>query len=271
MPKKSSGTLADIIRQAVHDVVQNGFSWDRLKLWQGRIEMALQIYRSTTSSERRISKGLLDLFLRKTSPIALSKVHKGVDRITLSMIATRSRSLLDDRIMASADLIRLNRERSIARTLDRFSGWATSIPTTGSSQNVGETISHIAKPLRSMSFEERRLFIDQGHKLISNVNHVIALQTDAIAGMWRHVHQANYDGRPEHEALDGKWFVFKDGWAYREGFITKGDGFIEEIEEMPAMAPFCRCWMSYSRGLRTVPVSLLTAKGRKAFEEAKVS
>jgi hypothetical protein len=263
--------LIDLIREAVSDVARNGFSLTLLKYWTVRLEQAALLFRDTSESERRLAKSLSGLFDRKTSGNALKKAHLSVSKTTLQVIAPRLRPLLTERIMASADLIRMNRNQSIDRTLERFAGWMSSVPVTGTSQNTKEVFTHIAKPLRSMSFEERRLFIDQGHKLIANVNYVIALQTDAIAGMWRHVHQAGYDGRPEHEARDGKWYVFRESWAHQDGFIGEGEGFIEDLDELPAMPVNCRCWFQFAQNLRDLPVSLLTAKGRTELESARTA
>jgi len=265
-------TLLDLIRQAVNDLMENGFTWDRMRDWQHRIEMALQTYGDTSAAERRIAKGLTDLFARKTSPAALEKVHPGVDRVTLRMIAEQHRGLLDERIMASIDLIRLNRERMVAKTLDRFSGWATSIPTGGSALKASESVSHIVKPLRSLSYEERRLHIDQGHKMIAAVNEVLGIQSGAIVMIWRsHYRQAGYDYREDHKERDGKVYAIRGNWAMEQGFMKlAGHEYTDQITA-PAEEVNCRCFGIYLRNLRDLPAEMLTKKGKEELTRVKVS
>ena len=265
-------TLLDLIRQAVSDIAQNGFSWDRVKGWQRRIEMALQTYRDTSQAERRIAHGLRELFARKTTPTVLAKVHPGVDKVTLRMIAESHRGMLDDRIRASVDLIRLNRERAISRMLDRFAGWSTSIPSGGSSKQTPEIVSHIAKPLRSMSYEERRLYIEQGHKMIANVNAILAEQSNAIVVIWRsHYRQAGYDYREDHKERDGKFYAIRGNWAMERGFMKLGGHqYIDEITQFGEEIN-CRCFGIYLSNLRDLPDDMLTLKGKAELNRVKVS
>src|SRR6202012_4614194 len=104
---------------------------------------------------------------------------------------------LDKRIMASADLIRLNRDGIIAKTLQRFSGWATSIPLGGSAKtNKREDFAAVRRGVAGLPFEERRVLVDQGHKLASSINEVAAVGGGAIAVVWKsHYNQQNYDYR----------------------------------------------------------------------------
>ncbi len=76
----------------------------------------------------------------------------------------------------------------------------------------------IAKPIRQLRYEERRVSIDQGHKLVSSINAVIAEQTQAIAMMWRsHWRQAGYDYRPDHKERDKRFYVVRGSWALSRG------------------------------------------------------
>ena len=67
--------------------------------------------------------------LRKTYDLQVSKAgalerHRGFLRFTLNYMEPKLRSELDRRIMASADLIKLNRTAAINKTCRGFSGWA---------------------------------------------------------------------------------------------------------------------------------------------------
>jgi len=50
------------------------------------------------------------------------KRHPGVARFTLNYVEPKLRAELDGRIMASADLIKLNRTQAVNRNIQRFSG-----------------------------------------------------------------------------------------------------------------------------------------------------
>ena len=81
----------------------------------------------------------------------------------------------------------------------------------------------IAKPVRSQPFEKRRVIIDQTAKLNSNINYLVASDNRAIAVAWdANAGRPNYSHRKEHLARDGKIYVLRDGWAYRQGLITRG-------------------------------------------------
>ena len=228
---------------------------------------------SLSEKQKKVSDSLTSIFrqmIQKGRLIERANPH--VSKVTLQMISPSMRSELDRRIMASADLIKLNRTKAIEETLQRFSGWSTSIPPGGSGAVDKRAVSsRIAKPLQDRTFEERRLAIDQGHKLIANVNHIVGIQSGAIAVKWRHVHQAGYDGRPEHEARDGQIFVLKDSWAREKGLVKRGENpWFDDIDQ-PATAPFCRCWAEYKISLSQLPEDCLTAKGKKTLEETRIA
>jgi hypothetical protein len=76
------------------------------------------------------------------------KRHQGISRFTLNYLEPKLRTELDRRILASVDLIQLNRRKAIDTTLSRFSGWASSIPSadsialTYSGNDAGDSCAH---------------------------------------------------------------------------------------------------------------------------------
>ena len=257
--------LWDMLTQAVADMTKHGFdSPDRLQGWISKLrDAATQDAGTQAQAVQRLRLSLGVLYTRWVSNGAILKYHPGIERTTLKVIEPRLRAVLDRRILASADLIKLNREQAIEKTLSRFSGWATSIPSGGSKVvDRLDVKSHVAKTMRTASYETRRLEIDQGHKMLSNISAVIAEQTGAIAAKWRHVHQSGYDGRPEHEARDGVWFVLRESWATQRGYMKHGP--YSDSVPQPGEEVFCRCWWEYADSLVDVPDELLTVKGLEA-------
>jgi hypothetical protein len=80
------------------------------------------------------------------------------------MVKPKLHAELQRRIMSAANLIRLNRADMMNRTLQRFSGWATSVPAGGSKvTDTMEVKNSVSKALKNLPFTERRVMIDQEH------------------------------------------------------------------------------------------------------------
>ncbi len=222
-------------------------------------------FRSEKETNAIIKRSLSATFDRSLKTSA--KRHPAVSRITINKIKPELRNELTKRIRASADLIRLNRAESIDSTLRRFSGWASSVPAGGTDVESRRKIkAHISKPLKEQRFIERRVAIDQGHKLISNADAVIADQAGAIAAKWRsHWRQAGYDYRVDHKDRDKQVYALRNSWAKDSGLINAGAGYIDAMT-MPAEEVYCRCYYVYLYNLRELPNSMLTKKGAVALE-----
>lgn len=214
---------------------------------------------------------LRDVLTRKLDQLLdgrkITEMVPGVSRYTIDRVRPELRAELDRRITASADLIRLNRRAAIDKTLQRFRGWTTSIPAGGDTAiDKRQARSEIGKAFRQSTFEERRVAIDQGHKLVANVAAVVAEQSGAIAAEWHsHWRQPGYDYRPDHKERDGRVYAIRGCWAIDGGFARKGKaGYLDDITQ-PAQEPYCRCFVRYITTLRGLPDDMLTHKGQEAL------
>ncbi|HET8708090.1 MAG TPA: hypothetical protein VFM46_17425 [Pseudomonadales bacterium] len=172
---------------------------------------------------------------------------------------------LERRIMAAAQLIKLNREEMIAKTIRRFSGWASSIPVGGSEAiEKRDTSDEIKKGLKQLPFVERRVMIDQAAKFKASLSDIVATETGAIAAIWRsHWRASGYNYREDHKERDQKIFVLRDNWALQGGLMKlAGRQYTDEITK-PAEEPFCQCRYQYIYNLRDLPEDMLTAKGKE--------
>ncbi|MHB1644407.1 MAG: hypothetical protein ACYCS8_17450, partial [Acidithiobacillus sp.] len=114
-------------------------------------------------------------------------------------------------------------------------------------------------------FEERRVTIDQGHKMLANIDQTIAEQHGAIAMQWNSRWRVpGYDYREDHKELDGKIFLVRQSWAREKGLVKKSGKYLDEIEQ-PSMAPMCQCTGTWLYSLRDLPDEMLTKKGRAAL------
>lgn len=269
-----TGTFYEVLQRAVKHFSEHGYrTEEELEYWTRELQAAMD--RSLPSPEKMaemLRASLRDVYDRLVGRGAILRHHAGVSRFQLDQVAPRLRSELDRRILASANLIRLNRQEEVAKTLRRFSGWATSIPRGGEAEpSKRETANHVYRALRSLPFRERRVLIDQGHKLNSSISAVLAQQTGAIAAVWRDHgrYDKGYDARPEHMHRDrsGRVYLVRDSWLVRDGYArAEAGGYTGDVTQ-PAEEPFCRCWWEYLYSLRDVPAEMLTAKGREKVAE----
>lgn len=274
-------TFTRTVREAVKFFLRNGYtSRQELEQWQSIIRQAAE---SETDDDYM---SMVSERLRKTYDLQVSKAgalerHKGLSRFTLNYMEPNLRSELDRRILASADLIKLNRTAAINKTVQRFSGWATSIPvqdyvggglSPSSRSGVNYNCDHIQKSAQQVDYEARRVMIDQSHKLIANIDNIIATSNNAIAAEWHsHWRQAGYDYREDHKDRDKLVYLIRGNWAQKNGYVKAGPaGYLDAITQ-PGEEVFCRCYVTYLYNLRSIPEDMLTQKGRKFLESMKAA
>ncbi|HDR9285157.1 TPA: hypothetical protein QDB46_000211 [Burkholderia multivorans] len=236
-------TFHDVLTEAIRDITEHGYDDPaRLQEWLRRLRLAAMTDLPTDAEMRNRMQSAMDaVFHRTLSKTGALRYHPGVPRFTIERIAPSLRPELDKRVRASVDLIKLNRERAVEQSLQRLAGWVSSVPAGGSrAVDKSEVRESIAKPIRQLRYEERRVSIDQGHKLIDAINDVVAQQSGAIAAKWRsHVKQPGYNARPDHAERDQKIFLIRGSWAHEQGLVKPGpDGYTDQIER-PGEFVFC--------------------------------
>ena len=275
-PQSKGRTYREVVDEAVNWFAENGFtSEEDLRYWEERISRAADAaIGSTASMESMLRDALRAAYEKMIERGGAIKYHPGIPRFALDRVRPELRAILDRRIMASANLIRLKRTTMKAQTLSRLSGWVTSIPA-GGSDHVDKRAEKekLKKALASLPFETRRVLTDQGHKLISAVNETIAEGGGAIAAVWHsRFRQPGYDYREDHRERDSKVYGIEGSWAYEKGLAKKPpDGWTDEITK-PAEEPFCRCSYVYVYTLgqlEKIAPDALTEKGRAALADAR--
>jgi len=274
MPSQKGNSFYDVVTEAVDDLLTHGFDTvERLVMWEKKIkEAAEKEFTQPHVLEAMLRGGLIAIYTRMVEKGGIARYHAGVGRFTIERLRPHLRAELDRRILASANLIRLNRQQSIEKTLQRFSGWATSIPK-GGTKVAGQKPAakqDIRKSLARTKFEERRVLIDQGHKLTSAINDIVAKDNNALAMIWHsHWRQPGYNYREDHKERDMLVYTIRGNWALEQGLMRQGNaGFLDKITQ-PAEEPFCRCYGQYVYHVRDLPKSMLTAKGEKSLKEAQ--
>lgn len=265
------------LREAIKFFLEHGYSSEEsLIMWTERLRNATESKVDSGDLYQYASRHLTTAYDLEVQRERALKRHVGVSRFTLNYLEPKLRTELDRRIMASADLIKLNRTQAIDKTIQRFSGWATSIPpvseisaglSASSRSGVVATSQHIAKSARQIDFEQRRVMVDQTHKLIANMDNIIATDGGAIAAVWHsHWRQPNYDYRDPHKCRDLKTYTIRGNWALKKGFMKAGEvGYLDEITQ-PAEEVFCRCYLTYIYNVCSLPDEMKTTKWRKFTE-----
>lgn len=264
----------EVLSAAVNDIASSGYdSQGRLDMWIERLKQAAtDAMIDPERMETMLRNVLSGIFTRLIDREGILKTHD-IAKWTIAKVRPQLRAELDRRLMASAQLIKLNRTAMINKTIQRFSGWATSIPDGGSKVvDKMETKDHIKKALRSLPFEERRVLIDQGHKLEAALSDIVATSGGAIALRWRsHWRQPGYDYREDHKERDQRVYAIRDNWAIREGLMRAGDsGYYDRITAVGEEV-FCRCFAVWIYSIRRLPDDMLTAKGRAALQFREIA
>ncbi|TKI02731.1 hypothetical protein [Martelella alba] len=262
-------TFYEIITQAIAEFSRRGYRSDaELQAWVAKIRQAAnEVLVPERVLNETLRRSMISVYRKQIENRSILKNHRGIDRFTLQRVQPTLRAELDRRIMASADLIKLNRQAAVNRTIQRFSGWATSIPEGGSlAINKNDVKEDLRKSLAQLPFVERRVAIDQGHKFVSSLNGILATNGGALAAIWHsHYHQPGYDYRIPHKKRDSLVYTIRGNWAIAKGLMKVGPaGYTDKITQ-PGEEVYCRCYYTYLYNLRDLPDDMLTAKGRAAI------
>jgi hypothetical protein len=263
-------TFDQVLNQAIEDFIRFGYdSASRLDTWLALLRLAAQHDPGVTAKDR-IEGALRTVYGRVVDRGGLLRNHPGVARWTIDQLRPRLRAELDRRILASASLIKLNREEAVATTLRRFSGWVSSIPAGGPAEpQRRETKKAIRKATAQERYVLRRMQIDQGAKLAASLSEIVAVDAGAIAGIWRH-HYSN-NPREEHVDRDGETYLIRGSWADQRGLVRAGAaGYYDEVEPV-AYLVYCRCTMEWLHALRRLPDAMLTDAGRAELARVRAA
>ncbi len=174
-------------------------------------------------------------------------------------IGNKFRPYLTERIRASVELIKLNRDQEIEAQLRRFAGWASG-GMEGQDKRGEDLHKSLNQSIRQMTYVRRRVTIDQGHKLMAAIDDTIAKEYGAIARKWRHIiPHPDYQSRKEHLYRNNKVYAVKDNPELKAGRMKRGpNGYAEDLPDQPAELPYCSCWWSNIYSVEDLPPEMRT-------------
>jgi len=262
-------TLFETATAAVNHYRQYGFdSQAQLDQWVAKIRRAALLQLQTPEqTERYLKQALTQKYGALVNRGGILRDMPELKRVNIDRVKPKLRAELDRRILASANLIKLNRAEAMDKTLRRFQGWATSIPPGGSrAVDVKGEKDDIRKAITSMGFIERRVVIDQSHKLVATVKNIVAVENGALAAEWHSPwRRPGYDYREDHKERDERLYLIRDSWAHQKGLVKPGAaGYYDEITSA-GQEPFCSCTVRYVFALRKLPPDMLTKAGMFAL------
>lgn len=263
----------DVVTDAIREFTEFGFdSVERLTYWTEKIRKAAEA--SLTPAhvlEETLNKSLQAVYKRLIDDGQIVKVHVGLPRFTVDRLKPKLRNELDRRLMVSRNLIKLNREQMTEKTVQRFAGWASSVPAGGSrAVETKDVKDNIRKALTSLPFEERRVLTDQSHKFVASLNEIIATDGGAIAMRWNSQwRRRGYSYREDHKERDQKVYLLRNSWAKEKGLVKPGpDGYYDDITKV-GQEVSCSCFATWLYNLRDLPSDCVTQKGEEALAEAR--
>lgn len=260
-----------LLMEALRHFSEHGYVSELdLREWTQHLHVALESELPTDEESKDMLAAILGRIYARELKSGIAERVPGVSRYTIDRVAPYLRAELDRRIFAGADLIKLKRGQTIEKTIQRFSGWASSQPPAFEGmQRLSITELRrirlgITPSVATLKFERRRCAIDQGHKLAASVAAVVAMDNNAIAAIWHDVGEdwAAYDARKEHLKRSGKLFLIRNSWAIEEGYIRRGSTMYTDQIEEPSYFVYCQCYYEYITALGRIPMEMLTAKGR---------
>lgn len=267
-------TFREILTAAVADISSRGYtSPQQVAEWVAKLRRAARAEMMDDNQLRQhVRRALGAVYEREIVRGGIEKLNPGVGRYTRERLAPQMRAELDRAVQANVGLIKLNQEKMVTETEQRFAGWASSIPNGGSRiVDKREVKSHIAKPTAQERYLVRRCTNDQGHKFMASLSRIVAEGSGAIAGRWRsHWRRPGYDYRVDHKERDQKFYAIRGNWAIEAGLMKKGAGYTDEMTQ-PAEEVNCTCYYVWITDLADLPEEMLTKKGREYLAQRRAA
>lgn len=279
MPAES---FYSVLNAAIEDLAKHGYDKaERVAYWEERIRRAAEASMTPPDKMKKmIDDAMRSLYRRLIDRKEIVKLHPGISRFTIDKLRPQLHAELSRRLMANANLIVLNKKQAVEKTMQRWVGWATAQPVPGAQAKAQpaakkvEAKEGIRKSMAGLPFEERRVLIDQGHKMTAALSDIIAQDGGAIAAIWHsHYHQQNYNYREPHKEREieskKKPYVIRGNWALSAGLMKLDGAKYTDSMTQPAEEIFCRCYWQYIYNLASLPDSMITAKGKESLKAAR--
>lgn len=205
--------------------------------------------------------------------------HRGITKASINDLKSKFRKEVEDRVKISFNLMKNQEEELKQKIASRFINWVTidSKDVRGNTTSKQSLLNFLDFAKENGIAEDHAKFIlkDQTRKMIASLDDLVAKENNAIGGIWHNRRDRRVVGNPsgiyphaeskahgDHWEREGKFYIFKDGWAYQKGYI-KGELYENLEDGGVGVAIGCRCRLEFIYDLRDVPYENLTKKGRE--------
>lgn len=206
------------------------------------------------------------------------KNNKGLSTYSLKDLRPKFKKQLDQRVQNSFNWIKNKDDELKQKLASKFMSWVTidSEDTRGSTTSKQSLLNFLDFAKENDIAEEHALFVlrDQASKMRASFDMIVAEENGAIGGVWINRGDKRVVGNPDglypygnkahndHWDRGGKFFIFKNSWAYQKGFV-KGEKYEDLEDGGVGVAINCRCRLEMIYDLRDVPIENLTKKGKE--------
>lgn len=269
----------DWLQDRIDKGILNSTSSDLIEEAQGTLRNEISQYFKGIRNERGIynyiNKGYTH-FLKNTQ-----LNHKGITKQSLNDLKPKFRKELENKVQISFNLMK-NQENEIKQKLaSRFINYVTidskEVRGNGASKKSLLEFLDFAKENGIAENHAKFILQDQTRKLTASLDDIIAKENGAIGAIWHNRGDKRVTGYPnginkptqahgDHWEREGVFYVFKDSWGYKKGYIDAP--VYENLEDGGVgKAIGCRCWLQYIYDLRDVPYANLTKKGKELLDD----
>lgn len=267
-------TFDEVLVAALKDMEKAGYdSQERVDYWLKMLEEAAhRAMIPPDRLEKQLREYLHSIYQKQVERGAVLQRHKGIGEYAITKVRPQLRQELERRKAAAFNLIKLNKAAEVEAMKRRFSGYATSIPAGGTAVRDKDAKENIRKSISGLSYRERRVLIDQGHKFQSAISEVVATGGGAIAGVWHsHWKKPGYNYREDHKERDKLIYVVRDNWAIEKGFMRRGSNshpYTDSITK-PGEEISCTCFYEWIYNPSELPADMLTDLGKRELERVE--
>lgn len=267
----------DWIQERIDKGILNSTSGDLLEEGQGMLRNEIANYFKAIRNPKEIYN-----FVNKGYSSFLKEAqsnHKGITKASIKDLKPKFRKEVEDRVKISFNLMKNQEEELKQKMASRFINWVTidSKDVRGNTTSKQSLLNFLDFAKENGIAEDHAKFIlkDQTRKMIANLDDLVAKENNAIGGIWHNRGDRRVVGNPQgiyphsetkahgnHWDREGKFYVFKDSWAYQKGYI-KGELYENLEDGGVGVAIGCRCRLEFIYDLRDVPYENLTARGRE--------
>lgn len=267
----------DWIQERIDKGILNSTSGDLLEEGQGMLRNEISKHFKTI----RNPKGIYN-FVNKGYSSFLKNAqsnHKGITKTSLNDLKPKFREELDNRVKISFNLMKNQEEELKQKIASRFINWVSidSKEVRGNTTSKQSLLNFLDFAKENGIAEDHAKFIlqDQTRKMIASLDDLVAKENNAIGGIWHNRQDRRVVGNPSgiyphaeskahgnHWEREGKFYIFKDSWAYQKGYV-KGELYDNLEDGGVGVAIGCRCRLEFIYDLRDVPYENLTKKGRE--------